>query len=272
MKNFERPKSGKNKIALILEKYNYKVKDNDILAGQIIGVERTYTLLDLGLVKASFLHKNEIFINIPKNEIALLKRNRICEVIILNKNLNNNKAIVSICKLHYLRLWERFKQINLKNMHLYTQFENKIRGGSIVKFDDLNVFIPNYHLAKFYKRFKKNSRLNFLTIKVLELKTKVQGKENVTNIIFGSLKLSLFKKYNPMISIGLIKIGTIVKVKKYGIFINIFGLKSLLHVSEIAIKNTKNLYRTYKKGNNIKIKILYINASEAKVALSEKFS
>jgi ribosomal protein S1 len=44
-----------------------------------------------------------------------------------------------------------------------------------------------------------------------------------------------------------------------------------LHISELSNKKGRNIFNLYKKGDVIKIKIIYINTSEAKIALSKKF-
>ena len=44
-----------NRLGLILSKYDYKVKQNDILAGSIIGIESNHALIDIGL-ELSLIH------------------------------------------------------------------------------------------------------------------------------------------------------------------------------------------------------------------------
>jgi small subunit ribosomal protein S1 len=255
------PKYGKNKIANVLLKYNYQVKKGDILAGTIIGKERKEILIDLGLKQASFLPNNEIYIHLNTNPTKILKIKEFGEFIIIYYNFKTNLTIVSFRRLHYLKLWERFKQIDFNNMILFTQLKKSIWGGKLIEFDLLYGFLPNFHLPKYYKR--KNTVSSVVKVKILEVKNKRYE-------IIVSSRLAIFKKQSPSLYIGLIQTCYIIAIKPFGIFLNIYGLKSLLHISEISNKKIKNINNCYKKGDQIKVKIIYINNSKGKIAVSMK--
>lgn len=255
------PKFGANKIASVLLKYNYKVKTGDILAGTVIGIERKQNLINLGLKQAAFLPKEEIFLDDSKNQSQTLKTNEVGEFVILYHDEKTNKTIVSLRQLNYLKLWERLKQIDFKNMILFTNPEHSIWGGKIVGFDGLRIFIPNLHLPKYYRR--KNSGDTILPTKILEVKDKKYQ-------IVGSSRLAILKKQSPCLQVGLTTIGSVLSVKPFGLFLNIYGIKCLLHISEISNKKIENIKDLYKKGDRIKVKIIYVNSSQGKIALSSK--
>lgn len=255
------PKFGANKIAFVLLKYNYQVKTGDILAGTVVGIERTQILINLGLKQVAFLPKDEISINSILTPGERLAINEIGEFVILSYSSPTKKTIVSLRRLHYLRLWERFKQIDFKNMIIFTLVENYIRGGKIVVFDGLKVFVPNSHLPKYFRR--KNTIEKFLAIKILEVKDKKHR-------IIGSSRLAFLKKQSPSLQIGLVQVGCVLAVKPFGIFLNIYGIKCLLHISEIANKKVDNIFDLYKKGDQITVKVIYVNSSQGKIAVSAR--
>lgn len=255
------PKFGANKIASVLLKYNYQVKTGDILAGTVVGIERTQTLINVGLKQVAFLPKEEIFINSSTNLNQIRTTNEIGEFIILSYDYSTNKTIVSLRRMHFLKLWERFKQIDFKNMILFTNLEKTIAGGKLVNFDGLKVFIPNSHLPKYYRR--KNTVDNILPMKILEVKDKRYQ-------IVGSSRLAILKKQSPSIQVGLIQMGCVLSVKPFGIFLNIYGIKCLLHISEISKKKIENINKLYKKGDRLKVKVIYVNSSQGKIAVSAR--
>ena len=261
MSIFLTPRFGANKIASVLLKYKYKVKIGDILAGTVIGIERTQTLINVGLKQAAFLPNTENFIedNIKKGEI--LTTNERGEFVILCHDPITNKTILSFRQLQYSRLWERFKQIDFKNMILFTPVQKPIVGGKIANFDGLKVFIPNLHLPKYYRR--KNISFNNLSVKILEVKDKRYQ-------IIGSSRLAILKNQSPCLQVGLTQIGCVLAVKPFGIFLNIYGIKCLLHISEITNKKIENINKLYKKGDKLKIKVIYVNSSQGKIAVSAK--
>jgi small subunit ribosomal protein S1 len=64
--------------------------------------------------------------------------------------------------------------------------------------------------------------------------------------------------------------GSVIGVKPFGIFLNIYGIKCLLHISEISNKKIENIMTLYKKGDKITVKVIYVNSSQGKIALSTK--
>lgn len=261
MSKFLVSKYGKNKIAKLLLKYNYEIKVGDILAGKVIGKERKEILIDLGLKQVALLLNNEISTNSKTkiNKITMIPE--FSEFIIVYHNFQTNLTIVSLRKLHYLRLWERFKQIDFNNTIILSKLKKSVWGGKLVKFDGLNIFIPNFHLPKYFRR--KQIIKNNLVLKILEVK-------NYQQKIIGSSRLAIFKKYSPSIVIGLKQTCYIIGIKPFGIFVNIHGFRSLLHISEISNKKIKNLNTSYKIGDQLTVKVLYINNSKAKIAVSLK--
>src|SRR6056300_392983 len=66
--------------------------------------------------------------------------------------------------------------------------------------------------------------------------------------------------------------GNIVSIMNYGIFIEIEkGIEGLIHISEISwTKNVLNLQDTYKVGDSIESKVLFVDAKEQKISLGIK--
>jgi small subunit ribosomal protein S1 len=66
--------------------------------------------------------------------------------------------------------------------------------------------------------------------------------------------------------------GNIVSIMNYGIFIEIEkGIEGLIHISEISwTKNVQNLQDSYKVGDSIESKVLFVDAKEQKISLGIK--
>lgn len=252
---------GTDKIASLLVKYNYQEKEGDILAGTILGVEKSQTLVNLGLGYLTFLPKNEITSSQIKKETEELEKGKTGEFLIIHCLPKEKKIIVSLGRLHHLKLWERFKQIDFKNMIFYTVFENRIKGARVVNFDGLEIYLPNFHLPKYYRKI--NTKTKSIKVKILEVREK-------NHMVIASAKLALLKKQSLILDLGLIQDAYVLKVKSFGIFLNLLGIKCLLHISEISDKKIDNLHLLYKKGDKITVKVIYINNQQGKIAVSAK--
>nr|YP_009694368.1 30S ribosomal protein S1 [Hapterophycus canaliculatus]AXU40784.1 30S ribosomal protein S1 [Hapterophycus canaliculatus] len=254
-----------NKFGLILSKYSYKVKTDDILAGIIIGIESNYALVDLGLEQVCFLPLKEISISSPiSGPIDLLNVNSIGEFLILDINQNSNRIMVSMKRVQSIYLWNRLRQIDFSNITIYAKFNKSLPKGKLIIFNGLLFFVLNINIPKYYLR-AKNKNL-FMPFKFLEVK-------DYFHIAHISSKLAVFNKVNKNLVSGPTYLGNVTSIKYFGVFVNILGVNCLLHISEIFKKKneTQNLSSLYKLGDQIRLKIISkdIERGRVSVALEE---
>lgn len=250
-----------NKFGLILSKYSYKVKTNDILAGIIVGVESNYALVDLGIGQVCFLPLKEISISQIASPSEPLNINYIGEFLILNINKNSNRIIMSMKRVQSIYLWNRLRQIDFKNTIIYARFEKSFIKGKLINFNGLFFFVLNKNIPKYYLRV--NNKNVFVPFKFLEVK-------DYFHIAHISSKLAVFNKVNKNLVIGPIYVGNITSIKYFGVFINILGVNCLLHISEIFQKksHTKNLASLYKLGDQINVKIISKDIERGRVSVT----
>lgn len=248
-----------NKFALLLSKYEYKIKVSDILAGVIIGLEATHALVDLGLKKVAFLPLREISTKDPNSPNQFLEINFIGEFFILSYNKTTDQIIVSLKETQSLYLWERLKQIDFRTTIFYAQNEQTLGRGRILSSNGLKFYALNLHIPKYYRRQKDKKFL--MPFKFIEIK-------DFIHIVQVNARLALFAKFSRDIKIGQIYCGNIISIKTFGVFLNILGIQSLLHISEISRQKISNLRELYKQGNQIKVRILYKNLEQGKISLT----
>nr|YP_009505285.1 30S ribosomal protein S1 [Endarachne binghamiae]AXC47240.1 30S ribosomal protein S1 [Endarachne binghamiae] len=252
-----------NKFGLILSKYSYKVKTNDILAGIIIGIESNYALVDLGLEQVCFLPLREISISPISSTIDLLNVNYIGEFLILDINKDSTRIIVSMKRVQSIYLWNRLRQIDFSNITIYGKFSKSLIKGKLIIFNGLCFFVLNINIPKYYLRVK-NKNL-FMPFKFLEVK-------DYFHIAHISSKLAIFNKVNKNLVSGPTYVGNVTSIKYFGVFVNILGVNCLLHISEILKKKnqTQNLSSLYKFGDQIHLKIISKDIERGRVSVALK--
>lgn len=250
-----------NKFGLILSKYSYKIKTNDILAGIVVGVESNHILVDLGLEQVCFLPLKEISISPITNKVDLLNINYIGEFLILVITNNSNRVIVSMKRVQSIYLWNRLRQIDFKNIMIYARFGESLGKGKLITFNGLSFFALNINIPKYYLRLNNNKL--FMPFKFLEIK-------DSCHIAHISSKLAIFNKVNKNLVIGPTYLGNITSIKYFGVFINILGINCLLHISEIFQKKqqTQNLSSLYKIGDQIYLKIISKDIERGRVSVA----
>lgn len=246
-------------FASLLNRYQYKLNIGDITAGTIFSEEKKGFLVDIGETIVAYLPIDEISIKKCKKKLPLINNSR--EFFILAYNIKSKQLILSIKRLEYIRGWQRIKQIQYKDITNYLYVEKVNKGGLIVNIEGIQGFIPNSHLSNI------NLKQSFLHTKI---KCRILFTNDKTNTIIFSHKRAYLIELLSKIYIGQIISGTITKIQKYGLFVNIYNFLALLHVSEIGIENFNDLNFFY-IGNTIKVQIIHIDTKQGRISVSRKY-
>nr|YP_010443992.1 30S ribosomal protein S1 [Chattonella marina]UTE94879.1 30S ribosomal protein S1 [Chattonella marina] len=245
----------------LLKKYNYQFTVRDIVAGKIIGFEKKSVLIDIGAKTLAYLPISEISKFQVFSTKEIFSSDEIGEFILIIYNPVKKTIIVSLKQLKSLLIWQRLKELARENLIVSGQVEKSTKQGKLITSQGFKGFVSNYHLPKYYRR-KQLNKLN-LPLKFLKLS------EN-NNKILMSCKLAHFKNQTNFLKVQQVITGCITDIKPYGLFVNIYGLKGLLHISEISSKRIENLTKLFKKGQLITVTILYINLNRGRISLSSK--
>lgn len=250
-----------NKFGLLLSKYSYQAKKNDILAGIVIGIESNYALVDLGLEQICFLPLKEISICQTLDLREFLNINFIGEFSILDITNRQNRIIISLRRIESIYLWNRLRQIDFSNITIYAKIEKSIGKGKLTIYNGLLLFVLNSNIPKYYLRIDRKNI--FMPFKFLEVK-------DYYHVAHISSKLAIFSKVNNNLTIGLIYPGNVISIRDFGVFINILGIKCLLHISEMAQKQNKvtNLNLLYKVGDQLKLKVIYKDTKRGRISVT----
>ena len=227
-------------------------------------------VVDLGVIQA-FLPGSQADVQPVKNFDDLINKEfdfQIVKVDEVRKNLVvSRKAILE-------------ESLNEKRQELMTQIEIGAQLQGVVKnitdfgaFVDLGGVDGLIHITDFsWGRINHPSEIvsigDEISVQVIDFN------KETSRISLGLKQLvenpweSIPDKYK----VGDVVTGNIVSIMNYGIFIEIEkGIEGLIHISEISwTKNVQNLQDTYKVGDSIDSKVLFVDANEQKISLGIK--
>nr|QCI04962.1 ribosomal protein S1 [Callithamnion tetricum] len=255
-----------NYFASMLMQYNYNLNTGDIVAGKIFSKEKQYFLVAIGDQIVSYLPFDEISLlneyNKNINDIDLLHTTR--EFFILNYNINTQKTVVSLKRIEYIRGWQRIKQLQKEDIVFNIPVYKINKGGIITFIEKIQGFIPNSHIFQINTIANNNNLTQKIICNLL-----LSNEKN--NQIILSNKSAMLYLAKHQFKLGEIIYGTIVQIQKYGLFIKIYNILALLHISEISSKYIHNIYNMFKLGNIIKVKIIHINIKQGRLSVSTRY-
>nr|ARW68390.1 ribosomal protein S1 [Chondria sp. (in: red algae)] len=254
-----------NKFTQILQQYKYNLNKGDIVAGTIIYQEKSGFLINIGTKIAGYLPEEEIKIRSNNNHVVksfLINTTR--EFFLITKNTNTNQPIVSIKRLDYIRAWKRIKQLYVEDILLNVKINYINKGGLITYVENIQSFIPKSHIEiKDKNLIIKNLSKDYIDCKLLTLN------EQKNQLILSNKKAMLTSSRHKF-KLGELLYGKIIFIKPYGLFLEIYGIKALLHVSEIGFTYIKNINRFFNIGKLIKIKVIHINIKQGRLSVSKR--
>lgn len=256
-----------NKFAKILKQYNYNLHAGDIVAGTIIYQEYSGFLVNIGDKIAGYLPQEEMTLsrikdNKNKKNCHLININR--EFFLIEQNTSLKQSILSIKRLEYIRSWKRIKQFYQEDIIFNLNIKYFNKAGIITYLEGIQSFIPKSQVyLKNENEWKYYAKESYIQCKILVA-------NDQKNQLILSNKNAIFCLSLHRFKLGELVYGKIISIKPYGIFINIYGIIALLHISEISSTYIHNIQSFSKTGKLIKVKIIHINTKQGKLSVSKR--
>nr|ARW60292.1 ribosomal protein S1 [Laurencieae sp.] len=255
-----------NSFGNILQKYQYDLHNGDIIAGTIIHKESLGFLVNIGTKVAGYLPQEETNLKstiINKDSLFLVNTTR--EFFLMAKNVSSKQPILSIKRLEYIRAWKRIKQIYLEDIMVNLKIAYTNKGGIITYLEGIQGFIPKSHIEIRAKKFIGETKKNtYIYCKILTIN------EHKNQLILSN-KSAVFVLSQHKFKLGEVLYGKVILIRSYGLFLDIYGIKALLHVSEISHKHVDNMNLLFNIGKIIKIKVIHINNKRGQLSVSKRY-
>nr|YP_009399197.1 ribosomal protein S1 [Taenioma perpusillum]ARW68594.1 ribosomal protein S1 [Taenioma perpusillum] len=249
----KKPQYKQKKFTNILEKYRYNLQTGNIVAGTIIYKESNGFLVIIGDQLSGYLPEEEISIDILNNVNTLINITR--DFFLIKYNTYLKQYILSIKRLEYIRSWTRIRQIKDENIIFKLKIKYTNKGGFLTYLENIQAFIPKSHMS-IGKKYEQYILCKLLTIN-----------ENKNQLVLSN-KSAILEISPHKFRIGEIIYGYVIQIKSYGLFIKIYDLIALLHISNITSKYINNIYHFFYTGELIKIKIIYIDNKQGRLSVS----
>nr|YP_010199069.1 ribosomal protein S1 [Hydropuntia urvillei]UAD88518.1 ribosomal protein S1 [Hydropuntia urvillei] len=246
----------------ILVQYSYNLHPGDIIAGTIFHQESQGFLVDIGVNMAGYLPMDEILL-IDVNSKGKFRYlvNNTREFFILAYNKDRKQLLLSVKRLDYIKAWKRIKQLQSEDIILNLPVNNMNKSGIMTSLEGLQSFIPRSHVIIFsYNQLAEN----------YSLPCKFLLADEKNNRIVLSHKLALLYLYSNILKVGTVVYGQITQIKQYGVFIEVYGISALLHISEIGYHYIYNINNIFQVGNKIKVRIIHIDIKQARLSVSRR--
>ena len=265
--------SEKNKTKEFQNLLNEDFKKRDFKEGKVIKatvseIGKKYVFVETGLKSEGAIPVEEFKIT---KELDSLKVNSEIEVY-LERIEGPNGIVISREKAKRMGSWKRMEKAFKDEEEVEGIISNRCKGGMIVNVDSCLCFLPGSQIdSKPLKNYEidelMNVPLKFLCVKL----DKVRGNIVVSRrAVLEKTRNKDLKNILSKIKVGQIVEGTVKSLTDWGAFIDLQGVDSLLHVTDLSYSRVKKPSDLLSVGEKISVKIIKIDEATKRISVGVK--
>lgn len=247
-----------------IEKSMKRIHEGDIVKGTVISVSQDEILVNIGYMADGIINKSELSdseeIN-PGDEIY---------VSILKVNDGEGNVALSKKIADEVKAWDKLQE-DFKSGTIFKVKVNEIvKGGAVAHINNIRAFIPASQISYSYVKdlntflnkevnvkiieFDKNKRRVILSAKEVEKEEVERNKEK------------LWKSLNK----GEKRLGTVVRLVKFGAFVDLGGVEGLIHLNDLSWKRVNNPSEVVSVGDKVSVYVLDFDKEKNRISLGLK--
>ena len=242
-------------------------KERDIVVGTVVSVDAEGAMVDIGYKSEGLIPVRELSIRnnvAPSDTVQIGER---VEAVVLNKEDDEGRLILSKKRAMYERAWGEIEQIAQEEGPVEGTVIEVVKGGLIVDIG-LRGFLPASLIDLRRVRDLGPFIGQVITAKVIELD---RAKNNVVLSRRAYLEEALAEERQAFLddlAEGEVREGVISSVVNFGAFVDLGGMDGLVHVSEMSWQHVNHPGELVNVGDKVTVKVLEVDLGRERISLS----
>ena len=242
-------------------------KEGDIVEGTVVNVDQDGAMLDIGYKSEGLIPTEELSIRKNVDPKDVVKVGDRVEALVLNKEDDEGRLILSKKRAQYERAWGRIQQITDNRETVTGTVIEVVKGGLIVDIG-LRGFLPASLVDLRRVRDLDPFIGTDIEAKVIELD---RNRNNVVLSRRAYLEEEQAEQRSAFLdglAEGEVRDGTVSSVVNFGAFVDLGGMDGLVHVSELSWQHVNHPSEVVKVGDKVTVKVLEVDLDRERISLS----
>lgn len=255
-----------NSMESFLDNYDVKrIKTGDILKGTVIEVNDKEVSVNINYAFDGLITKDELT-NDDINPMEVVKPGDEMDVYVISPN--DGEGYVLLSRTRALAITEKEDIENaFKNEETITvKVKEAVKGGVVAYYGNIRVFIPGSQVsrerAELYEVVGKT-----LEVKVIELDFKNRKVVASRRVIEEAEYAKNKKAVWDTLKSGEKRTGVVVKLAKFGAFVDLGGVQGLIHINDLAWERVKRVEDVVKVGDKVEVFIGNVDRENERLSL-----
>jgi small subunit ribosomal protein S1 len=242
-------------------------KEGDIVEGTVVSVDADGAMVDIGYKSEGLIPTRELSIRNNVDPTDSVKAGERVEAVVLNKEDDEGRLILSKKRAMYERAWGRIEQVANEDGTVEGTVIEVVKGGLIVDIG-LRGFLPASLIDLRRVRDLDPFIGETITAKVIELD---RARNNVVLSRRAYLEEAQAEERQAFLDDlheGEIREGVVSSVVNFGAFVDLGGMDGLVHVSELSWQHVNHPGELVKVGDKVTVKVLEVDLDRERISLS----
>lgn len=258
----------------LLDEFDYECPERgQILEAEILLVDEDSILVDVGGKRDAIVPREDIK-KLDDEFFESLSPGEVIPVWVLQPPTPEDDFLVSINHGLETKDWEKAQDYieNEKNTNLEVTDWN--RGGLLVQFGKLQGFVPNSHVPEFWGLANQDELESAKDEKIgsnLDLKVIDVDRDQRRLVLSAkAARAEMRKEQISQLEEGQIIKGIVRRIVDFGAFVDLGGIKGLIHISEMEWYRVSDPTKIVSVGEEVETKIISIDVEKERISLSLK--
>ena len=255
-----------NSMESFLDNYDVKrIKTGDILKGTVIEVNDKEVSVNINYAFDGLITKDELT-NDDINPMEVVKPGDEMDVYVISPN--DGEGYVLLSRTRALAITEKEDIENaFKNEETITvKVKEAVKGGVVAYYGNIRVFIPGSQVSR--ERAELSEVVGkTLEVKVIELDFKNRKVVASRRVIEEAEYAKNKKAVWDTLKSGEKRTGVVVKLAKFGAFVDLGGVQGLIHINDLAWERVKRVEDVVKVGDKVEVFIGNVDRENERLSL-----
>jgi small subunit ribosomal protein S1 len=244
-------------------------EEGDIVEGTVASIDQDGVLVDVGYKSEGLIPLRELSIRRGVDPNEIVKIGERIEALVLDKEDDEGRLILSKKRAQYERAWGRIQQIYAEGGVVSGPVIEVVKGGLIVDIG-LRGFLPASLVELRRVRDLQPYIGQEIDAKVIELD---RNRNNVVlsrRAFLEEQQAEERQAFLDDLAIGEKRKGIVSSVVNFGAFVDLGGMDGLVHVSELSYQHVNHPSEVVKVGDEVTVKVLEVDLDRERISLSMK--
>ncbi|HEY7564911.1 MAG TPA: 30S ribosomal protein S1, partial [Acidimicrobiia bacterium] len=242
-------------------------KEGDLVEGRVVSVDAEGAMVDVGYKSEGLIPTEELSIRANVDPTTVVAVGDRVEALVLNKEDDEGRLILSKKRAQYERAWGRVQQITESGGTVKGTVIEVVKGGLIVDIG-LRGFLPASLVDLRRVRDLEPFIGQDIEAKVIELD------RNRNNVVLSRRAFLEEEQAEQRAAFlddlkeGENRTGVVSSVVNFGAFVDLGGMDGLVHVSEMSWQHISHPSEMVKVGDKVTVKVLEVERDRERISLS----